>query len=445
MVKETRELLDLLGIDGRRLRWKSISASEGAAFAAEIRQFLEKLKELGTSSHTQKREFPSDLLLSNPMPAEQTVGISKEQIDYCMECGVCTGSCPVSRIFPEFSPRQYIKRVMAGEASDVAQNREIWACLSCARCHVRCPAEIDFPEFNRSWRTKAVEAGCLPRQSHHGILQTIAGLQTRNIRQQRTQWAKDARTFDDIGTHFYFTGCLPYFDLTLRYLNLSSLEIARSTLALLNRLGIEPVVSNNERCCGHDALWSGNETTFLELAQWNMETIKASGAETVLFGCPECYYTFCKHYPKYFGELPFEVLYITEFLASKLPSAGLQFRLPNGSVVTYQDPCRLGRRSGIYDSPRQLLKDFAKTDIVEMERNRENALCCGTSAWIECSDCSKSMQMERLNEAVQTGAEVLITSCPKCRIHLTCAQRNTDMALDVTDICSYLSASMIED
>ena len=69
-------------------------------------------------------------------------------------------------------------------------------------------------------------------------------------------------------------------------------------------MGIEPVISNDERCCGHDAFWSGNETVFSKLAKLNIETITASGAKTVLFSCPEGYYTFKHHYPKYFGKLP---------------------------------------------------------------------------------------------------------------------------------------------
>jgi Fe-S oxidoreductase len=74
-----------------------------------------------------------------------------------------------------------------------------------------------------------------------------------------------------------------------------------------------------------------------------------------------------------------------------------------------------------------------------MERNRENALCCGTSAWMECSSCSKAIQTERMQEAIQTGAQTLITACPKCQIHFTCAQSGTDINLKVTDLYTYLN------
>jgi Fe-S oxidoreductase len=216
-------------------------------------------------------------------------------------------------------------------------------------------------------------------------------------------------------------------------------------LRLLNRLGVEPVISNHERCCGHDALWSGNEATFIELAGRNLETIKASGAKTVLFSCPEGYFTFKNYYPKYLGELPFEVLHMTEFLMRELPQAGLSFKPSATGTITYQDPCRLGRWSGHYEPPRQLLQLIPESELKEMELNRENALCCGTSAWMECSNCSKVMQIERLQEAIQTGANTLITACPKCQIHLSCAQSGTDLDLRVIDLYSYLSEHLSGD
>jgi heterodisulfide reductase subunit D len=368
--------------------------------------------------------------------------LTQTQIDYCMECGVCTGSCPVSREIDTFSPRQMIKRSITQPHGDLLQSRELWACLSCARCSERCPVEINFPEFIRSYRDEARKAGNLPVESHHGVLQSIAGLQTRNIKQKRTKWAEEAGTFKQTGDIFYFVGCLPYFDVIFRYIDVPSLDIARSILTLLNKMGVEPVISNDERCCGHDALWSGREEVFHELAQWNMDVIEASGAKTVLFSCPEGYVTFKEYYPKYFGELPFEVLHMTEFLARELPHSGLSFQPSSNGTVTYHDPCRLGRWAGNYDLPRQLIQAVPGTELKEMERSRENALCCGTTAWMECSHCSKAMQLERLEEALETEAKTLITACPKCQIHLTCAQSGADLNMNVTDLYVYLKENL---
>ena len=137
---------------------------------------------------------------------DKTQLLTQKQIDYCMECGLCTGSCPVSRELPTFSPRQMIKRAVLDPDGGLAGSREIWSCLSCASCSGRCPAEIDFPEFISSHRQQARRAGNFPQESHHGIMQAIAGLQTRNLKQQRTAWAREAGAFRDSGEYFYFVG-----------------------------------------------------------------------------------------------------------------------------------------------------------------------------------------------------------------------------------------------
>jgi heterodisulfide reductase subunit D len=364
---------------------------------------------------------------------------TREQVDYCMECGVCTGSCPVSRVIPAFSPRQMIKRALMDKDDTILHGRELWACLTCARCSVRCPVAIDFPELARWYRGLARKEGNLPQLSHQGTLQAIMTLQTRNIRQKRTAWASEVGKFKASGGLFYFVGCAPYFDAALKY-GSTALNGAKNVLMLLNRMGIEPVMSDDERCCGHDAFWSGDEETFIKLASKNVELIKATGARTVLFSCPEGYTTFKEHVPGVLGDLPFEVLHVTELLGRELPGSGVTFAANggNGATVTYQDPCRLGRKAGIYDAPRDLLKLVPDVQFEEMGRHRENAQCCGTSAWIECSSGSKALQVERLEEARETGATKLITACPKCRIHFNCAKSNTDLTIEIVDLYSFL-------
>ncbi|HIJ37079.1 MAG TPA: 4Fe-4S dicluster domain-containing protein, partial [Deltaproteobacteria bacterium] len=130
--------------------------------------------------------------------------LTQHQIDYCMECGVCTGSCPVSRVLPSFSPRQMIKHGLEEPGDESALSQGIWACLSCGRCSERCPVEIDVPEFILRLRQKARKAGQLPLESHHGILQSIVDIQKGDVKQKRTDWAEEAGRFADKGDYFYF-------------------------------------------------------------------------------------------------------------------------------------------------------------------------------------------------------------------------------------------------
>ena len=349
---------------------------------------------------------------------------------FCLDCGVCTGSCPVARVFPDFSPRQIIERSLYDleEPSD----ETIWSCLTCAQCSVRCPAEINFPEFIRRFRDEAHRLGYNGVMAHNGMLQTITAIQTMDIQQNRTFWVEDGQT-QETGEVFYFVGCRPYFDVIFRDINAGSIKGSQSVLKILNACGVAPVVSNDERCCGHDAFWNGNEAKFKQLAQLNLDIIRASGAKKVLFSCPEGYYTFKNLYPNYFGPLDFEPVHILDFLAGKIREGAVQLDESPG-VVTYHDPCRLGRLAGIYDAPRQLIQAVPGLELKEMERSRENGVCCGTTGWMNCSSCSKEMQLQRLSEASDTGAGTLVTACPKCQIHFRCAKDAFDLKIEITDL-----------
>ena len=102
--------------------------------------------------------------------------------------------------------------------------------------------------------------------------------------------------------------------------------------------------------------------------------------------------------------------------------------------LTYHDPCRLGRLAGIFDAPRELMNAVPGLELLEMPRSRENGVCCGTSGWMNCSSCSKEIQMQRLAEAQDTGADELITACPKCQIHFRCAKSAFDLEIEIMDL-----------
>jgi heterodisulfide reductase subunit D len=357
---------------------------------------------------------------------------------YCLDCGVCTGSCPVARVFPDFSPRQIVERSLyeLEEPSD----ETIWSCLTCAQCSVRCPAGINFPEFIRLVRDEAHSKGFDGVPAHNGMLQTITDIQAKGIKQNRTYWIGDLKT-RQTGDVFYFVGCRPYYDVIFKGIDAGSTKGAQNVVKMLNSCGVEPVVSNDERCCGHDALWNGNEEKFKKLAQMNLDVIRASGAKQVVFSCPEGYYTFKNYYPKYFGELGFEPVHILDFLSDKVKDGAIGFN-QSSDIVTYHDPCRLGRLAGIYDSPRNLLQSIPGLELREMPRSRENGVCCGTTGWMNCSSCSKEIQMQRLNEAAETGAGTVVTACPKCQIHFRCTKSAFDLGIEVTDLYDLLVKNM---
>jgi Fe-S oxidoreductase len=215
----------------------------------------------------------------------------------------------------------------------------------------------------------------------------------------------------------------------------------RGVLTLLNAVGIEPVIHDDERCCGHDMLWSGDRDAFAKLARKNVDLIRNLGCKRVVFHCPEGYITFKKYYPEVVGDLGFEIVHFYELLNEEMKAGKLKLGTVE-ETVTYHDPCRLGRQAGIMEAPRNLLRAIPGIKFREMEHTGMNGICCGTSAWMGCSQCSKEMQKSRLNEAAATGATNLITACPKCRLHLSCALRDMDPIVSITDINALLARSL---
>ncbi len=354
---------------------------------------------------------------------------------FCLDCGVCTGSCPVSRVFPEFSPRQIIERSLY-ELEDLSDNT-LWDCLTCGQCAVRCPANINFPDFIRLVRGEAYEKGFDGVPAHNGMLQTISDMQVQGAQQDRTFWVEDGTT-QETGDVFYFVGCRPFHDVIFQDIEAGSIQGAQNIVKLLNACGIKPVVSNDEKCCGHDAYWGGNIEKFKTLAQSNIDVIRASGAKQVVFSCPEGYHAFKEIYPKHFGDLGFEPVHVLDFLTDKVKEGAIEFEEHKG-VVTYHDPCRLGRMASIYDAPRELLQAIPGLELREMPRSRENGACCGTTGWMNCSSYSGAARLERFTEAEDTGADNIITACLKCNIHFKCTKNAYEIKTQVTDLYDLLA------
>lgn len=365
--------------------------------------------------------------------------VDKTHAYYCLDCGICTGSCPVSRVTPEFSPRLMVEKVLIGEEENPLEHVNIWSCLSCGQCSVRCPSNIDYPEFVRMVREEAVHQGKGGVPAHRGLFQAVMRLQTLDVKQSRTDWARETGRISESGDTYFFVGCAPFFDVEFRQdWDLDVMDGPKGVLKLLNSVGVEPVVHDDERCCGHDLMWNGDRENFVKLAHRNVNLIRSLGCKRVIFHCPEGYVTFKNYYPEIVGDLGFEIVQFYEFLAQKLGEGAFQPASWDG-VVTYHDPCRLGRQAGIMDAPRALISAIQGATLVEMEHTRENGLCCGTSAWMNCSSCSKEIQKRRIEEAVATGAGTLVTACPKCRVHLNCALRDMDVELKIRDINELLA------
>jgi Fe-S oxidoreductase len=362
----------------------------------------------------------------------------------CIDCGECTGSCPVSRVKPDYSPRVTVEKLLLGYFDEIKHDDDIWSCLACGLCSSRCPSNVKYNDFVRFAR-KAVRGYTDElNYSHNRILQKIMEVMAEGRPQSRLGWIDKSLSVAKKSKYLLFTGCLPHFEVIFRYLDIHAVESARHAVRILNALSIKPMVKNEEVCCGKDLLYNGDEENFVKLAKLNKKMIKESGAEKIIFICPEGLETMKNIYPEYVGKLNVELVHITQLIDDALKKGKLELGPSKYKKFTFQDPCSLGRGLGIYDEPRAILKAIPDAELVPMEREKEDAICCGPSAWISCTNYTKRIQQVRLGQAEKSGAEVMVTACPKCTIHLTCAlsSEDIDLKIKIEDITTIVSEAM---
>ena len=348
----------------------------------------------------------------------------------CLECGKCTAVCPISRHDKKFSPRRTVGRALMRHDEALLTDDRLWACVTCLHCSQVCPSGVAYADMTLAVRTEASKLGHAVVCTHGEMIHSWMHMMIApDLKQDRLGWLeRDGLRVSKDSDTLYFVGCAPYFDVQFGHIGVDGSAVAQATVRALNAVGIEPQVLADERCCGHDLLWEGNEGGFRALAELNADLIRQSGAKRIVTACPECARALKADYPAHGVKLDVEILHLAELLANSATRDAPKAQ--HATRVTFHDPCRLGRYMGVYDAPRQVIEGLG-LELVEMPRHRENALCCGTNGWTHCGAANRNIQADRLREAQATGAEVLVTACIKCQIHFQCALQDQELGEEI--------------
>ena len=344
----------------------------------------------------------------------------------CFQCGLCDVVCPWNRV-RTFSMRKIVRQATFGFTE--IEGEDIWLCTTCGRCPQQCPRDVKQIESGVALRRIATEYGVFPTAVKP--IRTISGSLVgegnplSEERAKRANWAEglSIKTYTEGMDILYFPGCYLCYDPRLK-------KVARATADILNRAEVDfGILGSKENCCGESIRKTGDEDVFKLLARENIKTFIDNGVKKILVSSPHCYHTFKNEYPEFMVD--FEVIHISQYLFELIHEGKLEITKEYGKKVTYHDPCYLGRHNGIYDEPREVLKRIPGLEMNEMTESREDSLCCGGGGgriWMETPKGERFSDL-RIEQAMEVGAEVLVTCCPYCIANF----EDSRLTLDVTE------------
>lgn len=446
--------------------------------------FLSRLEPLGylpnmpQVTEEVKRMMDPNLAFAAPpegeMPAVSRFGVKdieditwKNYLDSlaCTECGRCTEVCPANITGKKLSPRKIIMDVRArmkekglhlaansnytdGRAllGDYITAEELWACTTCNACARECPVNINHPILIVDMRRYLVMEEAKGPGELNAIFTNIEnnGAPWQFSPQDRMKWAEglDVPLMSELFArgerpeYLFWVGSAGAFDDRYK-------KVTREFVKILHHFGTSyAVLGTEETDSGDVARRAGNEMLFQMQALMNIELFRMYGVKKILTCCPHDYNTFRNEYPELGGD--FEVIHHSQFLAENIPGSKqiqhLKFK------TTFHDPCYLGRANGIYDPPRKVLSSICPS-MVEMKRSKSFALCCGAGGgqmFKEAEKGNKEVFIERIEDVIGSGADVVVTACPFCMVMMTdgIKYKNREETLKNYDIAELVSMSL---
>ncbi|HUJ77050.1 MAG TPA: (Fe-S)-binding protein [bacterium] len=353
----------------------------------------------------------------------------------CTECGRCYDICPTYvtgkpltlKWFNE-SLRHHLEQqapaiLATGHSAegtalvgDVIHPDTLWACTTCRACEEVCPVSIEHvPRIIAMRQAQTLMHEAQPEE----LNTTYRGLERNGNPwgigyDKRADWAQGldipiltGPPGEDVEVVLW-VGCMGAFDKRNQ-------KIARATASLLKQAGVTfAMLGTQEKCTGDLARRSGNEALYQTLARENVETLNALQVKRVVTNCPHCVNSLKNEYPQLEGR--YEVFHHSQYIASLVREGRLQVDASLAGSVTFHDPCYLGRYNGEYDAPRDLLRQAAREQPVEMRRARNESFCCGAGGarmWME-ERIGTRVNEERVRQALEVGAQTIATACPFC-------------------------------
>lgn len=321
-------------------------------------------------------------------------------------------------VLTQNSPKESIgKQIDAHLAGGIMDEDVFWSCTTCRACMEVCPVGIEHVDLIvETRRNLLLIQGTAPSEAQP-ILRAIESQGTPlGDSSTRSDWTngldiKFIKPGDSVDI-LYWVGCISAFDTRKQ-------KIAKSMVQILNTSGLSwGMLGNLEKCTGDPARRLGDEQTFQISAKANIATFNSVTFNKIVTHCPHCYNTIKNEYPDFgnISENEIEIIHHSVFIRTLIDEGMISIKEDLQSKITFHDPCYLGRYNDVYDEPRETLVQLGKKNLVEMDSNKQKSMCCGAGGghyWFDMK-VGERVNVQRVNQASKTGADIIATACPFC-------------------------------
>jgi Fe-S oxidoreductase len=310
----------------------------------------------------------------------------------------------------------------------------LFSCTGCAQCETVCHVNIEFAEFWEKVREWVVDQGKGPLPAHSKLAQSIKDFSNpyNEPREKRGDWWPSEIPHTEHPDIIFYAGCTGSYRMQ---------RIAKAGATVLHRAGVKlDILGGEEYCCTSPMLRTGQTGLTTEFAQHNIRAVEKRGAQAMVTTCAGCFKTTSTDYGKYFSNPSFPVYHFSQFVNRLIKEKKLKFTKDIKAKITYHDPCHLGRHGGVFEDPREVLKKIPGVELVEMPRNRMGSRCCGAGGGYKSgyNQLAVNIAAERVKEAIATGADILVTTCPFCVLNLQAGAKQIGADIKVLDISELL-------
>lgn len=368
------------------------------------------------------------------------VAAGGQTLNQCMQCGLCAGLCPWTKVNSPFVVRRLIRLGQLGlegfESDDI-----LFACTTCRLCVNNCPRQVAIIDVIRSMRSMLIEAGSAPASLRPILGSVHANANPWSLpRQKRFDWASGLNLpkFDGSQEYFLSFCCTSAYDPRAQ-------KAAQALVKVLNLAQVSyGVIGEEESCCGESVRKIGDEALFTRLAEANIKLWQAKGVQKILTTSPHCLAVISQEYPGLGGD--FEVIHYSQLLAKLLAEGRLKPTRELKAKAIFHDPCYLGRHSSVFEEPRQVLAGLPGLEVAEFPVSRSFALCCGAGGgrlWMETPPENRFSD-QKASQAAQAGASVIATACPYCLSMFEDSVKNTGLAetMQVKDLAELVAGAV---